>query len=103
MHVKGEDGTWASIGEILNQAPEYCAGGHGLYGRRATTSGSSGPCCAGGELDGARILQQATVAEAFTNQIGDLDFPADIPTADPASSGPTSPSARATSGVTGCC
>jgi methyl acetate hydrolase len=29
-----------------------------------------------------RILQQSTVDAAFTNQIGDLDFPAEIPTAD---------------------
>jgi CubicO group peptidase (beta-lactamase class C family) len=28
------------------------------------------------------------VDAAFTNQIGDLDFPAEIPSADPASSGP---------------
>jgi hypothetical protein len=40
----------------------------------------------GGELGGARILQQSTVDEAFRNQIGDLEFPADLPTADPASS-----------------
>src|SRR6202000_3486002 len=33
-----------------------------------------------------RILRQATVDEAFSNQIGDLDFPAECPTADPASS-----------------
>jgi methyl acetate hydrolase len=26
VHVKGEDGTWASIGEVLNQAPDYWAG-----------------------------------------------------------------------------
>ena len=42
----------------------------------------------GGELDGVRILGQSTVDAAFTNQIGDLDFPAEIPSADPASSGP---------------
>ena len=39
----------------------------------------------GGELDDVRILRQETVDSAFTNQIGDLDFPAAIPTADPAS------------------
>ncbi|MGH3173039.1 MAG: serine hydrolase domain-containing protein, partial [Streptosporangiaceae bacterium] len=32
VHVKGEDGTWTAIGEVLNQAPDYWAGGHGLYG-----------------------------------------------------------------------
>ena len=30
-----------------------------------------------------RILASETVDAAFTNQIGDLDFPAEIPTADP--------------------
>ena len=33
-----------------------------------------------------RGLSEATVREAFTNQIGDLDFPAAITTADPGSS-----------------
>jgi methyl acetate hydrolase len=36
--------------------------------------------------DGVQILSAETVEAAFTNQIGDLHFPADIPTADPASS-----------------
>jgi methyl acetate hydrolase len=39
----------------------------------------------GGELDGTRILRASTADAAFTNQIGDLDFPADLPTFDPAS------------------
>src|SRR5689334_24111890 len=38
----------------------------------------------GGELDGARILEEDTVEAAFTHQIGDLSFPEEIPTADPA-------------------
>ena len=37
----------------------------------------------GGELDGDRILSEQTVDAAFSNQIGELDFPASIPTADP--------------------
>jgi methyl acetate hydrolase len=88
VHVKGEDGQWASIGEILNQAPEYFAGGHGLYGPPSDYIRFERALLRGGELDGVRILQPETVAKAFRNQIGDLDFPADIPTADPASSGP---------------
>ena len=39
---------------------------------------------AGGTLDGARILDAATVAAAFTNQIGELDFPPAIATGDSA-------------------
>jgi CubicO group peptidase (beta-lactamase class C family) len=87
VHVKGEDGQWSSIGEILNQAPEYYAGGHGLYGPPSDYIKFERALLRGGELDGTRILQPETVAKAFRNQIGDLDFPADIPTADPASSG----------------
>jgi methyl acetate hydrolase len=85
VHVKGEDGTWASIGEVLNQAPDYWAGGHGLYGPPSDYIKFQRALLRGGELDGTRILRQSTVDEAFRNQIGDLDFPAEIPTADPAS------------------
>jgi CubicO group peptidase (beta-lactamase class C family) len=88
VHVKGEDGQWSSIGEILNQAPEYYAGGHGLYGPPSDYIKFERALLRGGELDGTRILKAETVAEAFRNQIGDLDFPAEIATADPASSGP---------------
>jgi CubicO group peptidase (beta-lactamase class C family) len=37
----------------------------------------------GGTLMGTRILDRSSVREAFTNQIGDLWVPAEIPTADP--------------------
>jgi CubicO group peptidase (beta-lactamase class C family) len=87
VHVKAEDGTWTAIGEVLNQAPDYWAGGHGLYGPPSDYIKFERALLRGGELDGTRILQPETVAKAFRNQIGDLDFPAEIPTADPASSG----------------
>jgi CubicO group peptidase (beta-lactamase class C family) len=45
----------------------------------------------GGELDGVRILRRATVDEAFTDQIGELNFPEEIETADPATGGPFRP------------
>jgi len=85
VHVKAEDGTWTAIGEVLNQAPDYWAGGHGLYGPPSDYIKFQRALLRGGELDGTRILRQSTVDEAFTNQIGDLDFPASCPTADPAS------------------
>jgi len=84
VHVKGEDGAWVSIGEILNQAPDWWAGGHGLYGPPSDYIKLQRALLRGGELDGTRILRQSTVDEAFTNQIGDLDFPAELPTSDPA-------------------
>ena len=86
MHVKGEDGNWVSIGEILSQEPEYFAGGHGLYGPPSDYIRFERALLRGGELDGTRILRQETVDDAFRNQIGDLDFPAEIPTSDPAAS-----------------
>ena len=86
VHVKAEDGTWTAIGEVLNQAPDYWAGGHGLYGPPSDYIKFQRALLRGGELDGTRILRQSTVDEAFSNQIGDLDFPAECPTADPASS-----------------
>jgi CubicO group peptidase (beta-lactamase class C family) len=86
VHIKGEDGTWVAIGEVLNQEPDWWAGGHGLYGPPSDYIKFQRALLRGGELDGTRILQQATVDEAFRNQIGELDFPADLPTADAASS-----------------
>ncbi len=83
IHVKGEDGTWADSGIELNPTPEYWAGGHGLYSTPRDYIKFERALLRGGELDGARILQKSTVDAAFTNQIGDLDFPAAIPTADP--------------------
>jgi len=82
VHVKGEDG-WTSIGEVLNQQPDWWAGGHGLYSTPRDYIRFERALLRGGELDGERILQESTVQAAFTNQIGDLDFPAEIPTADP--------------------
>jgi methyl acetate hydrolase len=86
VHVRAEDGTWTAIGEVLNEAPDYWAGGHGLYGPPSDYIKFEQALLRGGELGGTRILQQSTVDAAFTNQIGDLDFPADLPTADPVSS-----------------
>jgi methyl acetate hydrolase len=88
VHVRDENGNWLSAGEVLNQDPEYFAGGHGLYGPPSDYIKFERALLRGGELDGVQILDQSTVDAAFTNQIGDLDFPAEIPSADPASSGP---------------
>jgi CubicO group peptidase (beta-lactamase class C family) len=83
LHMLGEDGRWASAGEILNQEPDWWAGGHGLYSTPRDYVRFERALLRGGELDGERILKQETVDAAFTNQIGDLDFPPEIPTADP--------------------
>lgn len=83
VHVPAEGGGWASAGELLPQEPEWWAGGHGLYSTPRDYIRFERALLRGGELDGERILSQDSVDAAFSNQIGDLDFPAEIPTADP--------------------
>jgi methyl acetate hydrolase len=86
VHLKGEDGAWAPSDIDLRQDPDYWAGGHGLHStprdylkfQRALLGDGTSP-------EGVEILEPATVDAAFRNQIGDLDFPASIPSADPAS------------------
>jgi methyl acetate hydrolase len=86
IHVKGEDGRWADIGEILPAAPDFWAGGHGLYSTPRDYLKFQRALLGGGTFEDTTILKPATVEAAFTNQIGDLDFPASIETADPRSS-----------------
>jgi CubicO group peptidase (beta-lactamase class C family) len=83
VHVRGEDGAWTASGIELHPEPEYFAGGHGLYSTPRDYLRFQRALLGGGEVDGTRILQESTVDAAFTNQIGDLDFPAEIATADP--------------------
>ncbi len=85
VHLRGEDGAWTPSGVELHPEPEYVAGGHGLYSTPRDYLRFQRALLGGGEVDGTRILQESTVDAAFTNQIGDLDFPATIATADPAS------------------
>ena len=85
LHLKGADGNWAPSEINLVEEPEYWSGGHGLYSTPRDFIKFQRALLGGGELDGVRILTQTTVDAAFTNQIGVLNFPAEIPTADPAS------------------
>ena len=66
VHTRGEDGSWVSAGEILNQAPDWWAGGHGLYSTPRDYIRFERALLRGGELDGERILAQATVDAAFS-------------------------------------
>lgn len=89
VHVKDAGGNWFDAGDVVNRTdPDWWAGGHGLYSTPRDYIRFEQALLRGGELNGTRILDPPTVEEAFRNQIGDLDVPAEIPTADPASSGP---------------
>ena len=84
VHVKGEDGAWGAAGNIIAEDPQWWAGGHGLYSTPRDYIRFERALLRGGELDGARILSPETVDAAFTNQIGAIDVPEEIPTADAA-------------------
>ena len=81
--MKGEDGAWFSAGNVLPDDPQWWAGGHGLHSTPRDYIRFEQALLRNGELGGERILKSETVDEAFTNQIGNLDFPHEIPTADP--------------------
>ena len=86
IHLRGEDGAWAASDIDWSQEPEWWAGGHGLYSTPSDYLRFQRMLLNGGTLDGVKILEAATVEDAFRNQIGELDFPASIKTADPDSS-----------------
>lgn len=89
VYVKDGDGNWFDVGDVVNRTdPDWWAAGHGLYSTPRDYIRFERALLRGGELDGARVLAAETVDEAFRNQIGELDFPAEIATADPDSSGP---------------
>jgi|tagenome__1003787_1003787.scaffolds.fasta_scaffold20709351_2 methyl acetate hydrolase len=88
VHVKGQDGQWVATDIDWAEDPEWWAGGHGLYSTPRDYLRFQRMLLGNGEVDGVRILSEQTVDAAFTNQIGELDFPAHIPTADAAVSGP---------------
>jgi methyl acetate hydrolase len=87
VHAKNEAGQWAPTGSIANvDSPDWWSAGHGLSSTPRDYIRFERMLLRGGELDGERILRQETVDAAFSNQIGDLGFPGDIPTAEPRAS-----------------
>lgn len=89
VHMKDETGGWASAGYVVNfDSPDWWPAGHGLSSTPRDYVRFERMLLRGGELDGERLLRQETVQAAFSNQIGDLDVPAEIPSADPSVSGP---------------
>jgi methyl acetate hydrolase len=83
IHMRGEDGAWAATDIDWAQEPEFWGGGHFLYSTPRDYLRFQRMLLAGGTLDGVKILERATVDDAFTNQIGDLEFPPSIPTVHP--------------------
>jgi CubicO group peptidase (beta-lactamase class C family) len=83
IHVRGEDGAWIATDIDWSQEPDYWGGGHYLYSTPHDYLRFQRMLLGGGALGDTRILEQATVDSAFTNQIGELSFPPAISTAHP--------------------
>jgi CubicO group peptidase (beta-lactamase class C family) len=83
VHVRGEDGAWVATDVDWAQEPDYWGGGHFLYSTPRDYLKFQRMLLGCGTLGDVQILERATVAAAFTNQIGELDFPPAIATAHP--------------------
>ncbi len=86
VHLRGENGTWEATALDWSQEPEWWAGGHGLHSTPRDYLKFQRMLLGGGALGDVRILAPESVDAAFANQIGELDFPPAIATADPGSS-----------------
>ncbi len=83
VHLRAPDGGWAAGDIELPARPEYVPGSRGLYStprdfltfQRMLLGEGTAP-------DGTKVLARETVHAMFSNQIGALDFPAEISTAD---------------------
>ena len=84
VHIPS-DGRWLATDLDWNQSPDWWAAGHGLYSTPRDYLRFQRMLLGGGALDGVRILSEQSVADAFSNQIGELWFPESIATADPVS------------------
>jgi len=84
VHLRDEQtGAWNATSVDWNTAPDWWAGGHGLYCPPSEYLRFQRMLLNGGTLEGTKILEADTVAAAFSNQIGALDWPAAIATAEP--------------------
>ena len=83
LHERREGGGLVVSEREWIEAPEFFAGGHGLY----STAGDYGrfmrAILRGGELDGQRVLREETVDLAFSDQLNSLPLPELIPTQAP--------------------
>jgi CubicO group peptidase (beta-lactamase class C family) len=87
VHLRSESsGQWDATDLDWNTAPDWWAGGHGLYCPPSQYLIFQRMLLNQGTLDGTQILRADTVEAAFSNQIGDLEFPAAIKTAEPPTS-----------------
>jgi len=84
LYARTPDGGLVEFSLELPAEPEWWAAGHGSYGTADSYGRFMQALLRGGELDGARILNEDTVALAFTDSLNGVPMPADgIPSASP--------------------
>ncbi len=83
VHMRGEDGAWFVVPPPASGPPEYWNGGNGLSSTPRDFLRFQQMLLGDGTLGRVTILQPATVEAAFTNQLGALELPETIRTAEP--------------------
>jgi methyl acetate hydrolase len=83
IHVRGADGSWAVTDIDWAQEPDFWGGGHFLYSTPRDYLRFQRMLLGRGALGDVRLLDPATVDQAFSNQIGELFFPPAIATVHP--------------------
>jgi methyl acetate hydrolase len=83
LHERPEGGGLAVSEREWVEAPEFFAGGHGLYSTARDYGRFMRAILRGGELDGARVLRAETVDLALSDQLDGMPLPDLIPTQAP--------------------
>lgn len=84
MHSRLPDGSLVPNGVELPNPPEVHSGGGGSYSTVGDYARFMRALLRGGELDGTRVLSQASVDLMFTPSLGDISLPEGINSSDPA-------------------
>jgi methyl acetate hydrolase len=84
MHSRLPDGSLVPNGVELPIPPEVHSGGGGSYSTVGDYARFMRALLRGGELDGTRILSEASVDLMFTDSLGDISLPTGISSSDPA-------------------
>lgn len=71
------DGRLAEIALDLPEKPDWWSGGHGLSGTAEAYGRFMRALLRGGELDGRRVLDEATVELAFSDSLNGVPMPTD--------------------------
>jgi CubicO group peptidase (beta-lactamase class C family) len=83
IHHRTADGGLAVDDELeLPHEPPMSCGGHGSYGTVGDYARFLRMLLRGGELDGERILREETVELAASPQLGAIELPKEMPSAD---------------------